>query len=112
MSETVDRFPADTSKQVTVLTDELIVYQGTISPGPRKHDDVSTVTIAGPVGVDADVRPRFLDLALHYIPFLLYPNTSGALVHLSLSDIYPVASGTHISINFANIITISEVDYS
>ena len=108
MPQPINGFPIDGFKSVTVLTDDLIVYQGHLEHGgPRKHDDVDVVAIAGKVGVEADIRPQYLVLALSCIPTLLVP-TGTSVYSVALYDVFPLPG--LVKINIDQIISISDFD--
>ncbi|MPL68142.1 hypothetical protein SDC9_13855 [bioreactor metagenome] len=106
MSQTVNGFPIDGFRPVTILTDDLIVYQGDLEHcNVRKHDDISAVAVVGKVEVEADIRPNFLTLCLACTPALLVP-TGTYVITVPLDDVYPTL-GT-VRINIDQIIGISD----
>ena len=106
MPQPINGLPIDGFKSVTVLTDDLIVYQGHLEHGgPRKHDDVDVVAIAGKVGVEANLRPQFITLALSCVPALLVPIDSTVFA-VPLYDVFPLPG--LVKINVDQIISISD----
>ena len=85
---------------VTIVTDELIVYQGDIQHcGPRKPEHgIPVVGVAGEVDVDAETSSEFLNLALACTPVLLVP--AGTTVYSApLNDVYPILGFVRINVN-------------
>jgi hypothetical protein len=95
-------FPFDCFRQVTILTDDLIVYQGNIERfdgDARKHDEdspPSSISLTGDIGVQ--VEPRFVSLALSCVPVLLVP-TGPSVCFVPLENVYPLPGIVRINLN-------------
>lgn len=103
----IDGLDFDCCRPVTIITDDLLVFQGQIQRHERgKHEGDSFPQVIAIKGeLEVEVEPEFISLTLSCTPVLLLPPATGVTTLLSLLTFLPGA-GTTIRINTEQIIAV------